>query len=73
MSKVIVNEAVQEWVNRFGSNDEDRYLEQATIGKVMAFIVIQSGCGYLNEQDAFKLLTSLSNYMELLSNVEPRS
>jgi len=72
MSKVVVNEAVQEWINRFGSNDEDRCLEQATIGKAMAFIVIQSGCGYLDEEEAFGLLTSLSNYMELLTNVEPK-
>lgn len=72
MSKIGVNEVVQEWVNRFGSDDEDRCIEQANIGKAMAFIVIQSGCGYLDKREAFGLLTSLSTYMELLSNVEPK-
>lgn len=72
MSKVVVNEAVKEWVSRFGSNDEDRCLEQATIGKAMTFIVIQSGCGYLDKEEAFGLLTSISTYMESLSNVEPK-
>ena len=59
MSKAVVNEAVQEWVSRFGSNDEDRLIEQATIGKTMAFIVLQSACGYLDKEEAFGLLTSL--------------
>ena len=35
MSKAVVNEAVQEWVSRFGPNDEDRLIEQATIGKTI--------------------------------------
>ena len=72
MSKAVVNEAVQEWVSRFGSNDEDRLIEQATIGKTMAFIVLQSACGYLDKEEAFGLLTSLSTHMELLSKVEPK-
>lgn len=38
MSKAVVNEAVQEWVSRFGSNDEDRLIEQATIGKTMGLL-----------------------------------
>jgi hypothetical protein len=70
MSKV--NEAVQKWIDRFGSNDEDRYLEQATIGKAMAFIVIQSDCGYLDKDTALGFLSSLSNYVELLSNIEQK-
>ncbi len=72
MNKNVVNKEVQEWLDRFGSDDEDRCIEQANIGKTMAFIVIQSGCGYLDKREAFGLLTSLSNYMELLSNVEPK-
>ncbi len=38
----------------------------------MAFIVLQSACGYLDKEEAFGLLTSLSTYMELLSKVEPK-
>lgn len=70
MSKVLVNQVIQEWIGRFESNDEDRCLEQATIGKAMAFIVIQSEHGSLANEEAFGLLTSLSTYMELLTSVE---
>jgi hypothetical protein len=51
---------------RFGSDDDDRCLEQASVGKAMAFIVnhpnVVSG-----QDEAIGFLTSLSTYMELLS------
>ena len=72
MNRIEVNEYVQEWIKRFASDDEDRCLEQSIIGKVMAFLVMQSNCGYLDKEEAFSFFTSLSNYMDLLSNVEPK-